>query len=345
MWDLFAVAFACLFLRTRAADFSYWDFNNETLGVRVLGGSCFSTCGQDLDGCSGDIFSRAILRAIADNKALLKQTVVQPALVEVAADCGPALRLTEAKPFQKGAAWQTTEQPLEDGFDTTFYYRISNRSQTCEERLDKDRFESERWYYCAASGDNFVGEHVDAAEKGGDGFAFVIQNAPNSSWALGGGGHGLGYEGIENSIAIEFDTFSNLDQEDPFYRHMGIHTAGVKANTLKSSALTQFVQLDSLGDSGVHGVRVTYFPTLRYDFFDAGLFSSTSLTRKFTGDRLGTLCVYHGNLTYPTICSPLDLGKTIDLDGGMAFVGFTAATGLHYQNHDILNWTFSTTAP
>ena len=37
---------------------------------------------------------------------------------------------------------------------------------------------------------------------------------------------------------------------------------------------------------------------------------------------------------------PLDLSSTLDLDGGRAWVGFTAATGGGWQNHDILNWEY-----
>lgn len=45
----------------------------------------------------------------------------------------------------------------------------------------------------------------DYSSRGGDGFAFVIQNqAPT---ALGHGGMELGYGGIQNSIAVEFDSW------------------------------------------------------------------------------------------------------------------------------------------
>lgn len=41
---------------------------------------------------------------------------------------------------------------------------------------------------------------------GGEGVAFVLQRNP---WSVGTGGAGLGYEGISNSLAIEFDTRDN----------------------------------------------------------------------------------------------------------------------------------------
>ena len=45
--------------------------------------------------------------------------------------------------------------------------------------------------------------------QGADGIAFVIQNSPEGRNALGMGGGGLGYRGITNSFAVEFDTWRN----------------------------------------------------------------------------------------------------------------------------------------
>jgi hypothetical protein len=40
---------------------------------------------------------------------------------------------------------------------------------------------------------------------------------------------------------------------------------------------------------------------------------------------------------------PMDLGAVLSLDHGHAWVGFTAATGGDYENHDILSWSFQRT--
>ena len=42
-----------------------------------------------------------------------------------------------------------------------------------------------------------------------DGVAFVIQNDPNTTSALGAAGGGLGYSGIQNSFALQFNIFSS----------------------------------------------------------------------------------------------------------------------------------------
>lgn len=44
----------------------------------------------------------------------------------------------------------------------------------------------------------------------------------------------------------------------------------------------------------------------------------------------------------PVITTPMNLGATLNLDNGRAYVGLTAATGDSYwQAHDILGWQFS----
>jgi hypothetical protein len=48
---------------------------------------------------------------------------------------------------------------------------------------------------------------------GADGFAFVIQNNVNTTSALGGVGGQMGFGGINNSLAIAFDTWQNPGQD------------------------------------------------------------------------------------------------------------------------------------
>lgn len=54
---------------------------------------------------------------------------------------------------------------------------------------------------------------------GADGLAFVFQPISTS---LGVSGGGLGFEGINPSLAIEFDTWENNDRDDPPYDHLAI---------------------------------------------------------------------------------------------------------------------------
>ena len=106
--------------------------------------------------------------------------------------CGPALRLTGSSARQSGAAWYARQQQIREGFDTTFTFRLSQPSFTCKSQDDV-------FTHCRS--------------RGADGFVFMIQNSATPA-ALGRGGRGLGYDGIENSIAVEFDTWFNPELLD-----------------------------------------------------------------------------------------------------------------------------------
>ncbi len=66
------------------------------------------------------------------------------------------------------------------------------------------------WYSWPQSISNFSVSFVyqDVGGLGADGFAFVLQNSASGTGALGGGGGGLGYESIPNSVAFEFNIYS-----------------------------------------------------------------------------------------------------------------------------------------
>lgn len=60
------------------------------------------------------------------------------------------------------------------------------------------------------------------------------------------------------------------------------------------------------------------------------------------GTGFGLLYVYIDDMYSPIITTPLNLGATLTLDQGRAWVGVTAATGDEYwQTHDVLSWQFS----
>jgi hypothetical protein len=42
--------------------------------------------------------------------------------------------------------------------------------------------------------------------------------------ALGAGGAGLGYTGIANSLAVEFDTYFNSELLEPYENHIAVHS-------------------------------------------------------------------------------------------------------------------------
>ncbi|WP_199248851.1 SBBP repeat-containing protein [[Phormidium] sp. ETS-05] len=196
---------------------------------------------------------------------------------------GDTLRLTpknRTSGSQIGAVWHATPQSVEDGFETTFQFQIN-----------------------------------DLGGSGGDGFAFLIQNS--SATAIGSGGGHLGYSGIYNSLAVEFDTFDNNEPGtlDPSDNHLSVHTGGTRRNSVGIAPLGVTSDIPNMSDGEVHTVTVKYIP--------------------------GTMQIFMDDLSTPVLTVPVDLGNTLNLDNGKAWVGFTAAASAAWENHDILNWTFS----
>jgi hypothetical protein len=199
------------------------------------------------------------------------------------------------------------------------------------------------------------GVYANCKSTGGDGFAFVIQG--NNSSALGNAGIGLGYDGLENSVAVEFDTYFNHEALDPYENHISVHTRGWRqpnsSNHTYSIGHTNAVQM--LSDGKLTG-RIKYVP-----FFDIDILASSSFVASpnilsffensnfqqggnsdWNKAGLGVLSVYIENLDTPVLSVPLHLSATLNLNRGRAYVGFTAATGDEtHQAHEINSWYFS----
>jgi hypothetical protein len=153
----------------------------------------------------------------------------------------------------------------------------------------------------------------DIPKNPGDGFAFVIQN--ESETALGEASFGIGYTDIRNSVAVEIDTTFQDYSLDPSDTHIGIHTSGRDPNTSHESASIGYsIPTAPITDGLVHVMRIEYVPDALTVFID----DSEALTVS------------------------LDLASTLDLDGGAAWVGFTASTEPGFREaHDIVSWTFT----
>ena len=163
----------------------------------------------------------------------------------------------------------------------------------------------------------------NTGELGGDGFAFVIQN--DSVNAIGNSGFYMGYE-IGNSLAIEFDTFYNhwwptANTVEPNNNHVGVQSRGTAVNTAsyENSRLDAFYGVATLSqnisDGSIHTARIIY--------------------------KTGSLQIFVDDFVNPYLDVTVDLENLLDLENGAAFVGFTAGGDTATENHDILNWSFS----
>ena len=107
---------------------------------------------------------------------------------------GTVLQINPSVASATGAAYSTSAVPLGTGdtFSTTFQFQITQTGG------------------------------IDPA----DGFTFVVAA---SSSGLGGAGQGLGYDGVGNSVAIEFDTYYN-NTIDNSSNHVAVDVSGDVAN-------------------------------------------------------------------------------------------------------------------
>jgi CSLREA domain-containing protein len=170
-----------------------------------------------------------------------------------------------------GAAWLAARRPVADGFSADFDFRITPPG------------------------------------GGADGFAFVIQN--HASEALGESGGGLGYQGIPNSLAVEFDTWTNGG--DPGTTHVAVHSLGTSPNSAVTGQLA-VATLESIRDGERHHARVVYSP--------------------------GRLHLFVDDMDTPRLSLEIELSAWLNLEDGAAFAGFTAATGAVVEGHRVERW-------
>ncbi|HZN64669.1 MAG TPA: PA14 domain-containing protein, partial [Tepidisphaeraceae bacterium] len=194
-----------------------------------------------------------------------------------------------------------------------------------------------------------------------DGMAFVIQNFPtdpNSALnAMGGGGGGLAYAGISNSVAVTIDYHDNLDM-------VGVWTAG---NAPPGGGIANVPQADNSGanrppvgqphatDQSIDLRNTANLETgsaafdldngtvyrmfLEYDENDNG-------TPENPADDTGVLTIKIANAATPNTVRfstqyAVHLPTAVGSDFGL--FGFTAATGGLNERHEIHNFSYDRT--
>jgi len=206
------------------------------------------------------------------------------------------IRITPASNNLSGSIFY--EQPLKitNGFHTEFSFRFSD-------------------------GFNDV---PDGSPPGADGIAFVIQ-ATNPGY-YGKTGGGLGYSGIPNSLAVEFDAYrDDNDLGDPDGSHVAVFSNGKLPNS--SNHKTSALMGCSSNIPLLKADSTVYFGKIEYLSKEKRL----SIYLDTTGDYKYTVLVVDS----------LDLSKLLNLiNSTNAYIGFTSATGASYQNTDLLSWSY-----
>ena len=124
--------------------------------------------------------------------------------------------LTGSRPHQQSAIWYQEPLSVLNGFETQFSFQVSDHSRRCYEATDQHFSGRHYRVRTTLKGD----DAQNCVVQGGDGFAFVIHGDDNKTDAIGRTGGDIGYGGIRNSIAIEFDTWQNADPSDIIWDHV-----------------------------------------------------------------------------------------------------------------------------
>ncbi|MER3330069.1 MAG: L-type lectin-domain containing protein, partial [Candidatus Kapaibacterium sp.] len=187
-------------------------------------------------------------------------------------DIGYAVR------WMKGALWSEELIPISGGFTAEFQVQLSKG-----------------------------GEGIETTNRGGTGFAFVLQT--KSGYELGTGQDGLAYEGLENSFVIEFD--QNKDTYDENGNHLAVLSSRSEITT----------------DFAVNGIKATdNIPEIEPD---------NNLYKCIVTYQNRQLKVYVSPESYyllpQLVIDDFDIEEYIDLDKGRAYMGITAATTNIFQ--------------
>jgi hypothetical protein len=167
------------------------------------------------------------------------------------------------------------------------------------------------WFATKVPVQNFVTDFTfQQLNAAADGMTFTIQNDPKALWAFGYSGGGLGYQSIQNSVAVKFDVYSNAGEGAD---STGLYTAGA-APTVPSIDLTSTgINLHS-GDL-MHAHMV-------YD--------GTNLTMTLTD-----------TVTNATATEVFPVNIPSVVGASTAYVGFTGGTGSTASTQNVLSWTYS----
>lgn len=196
---------------------------------------------------------------------------------------GGRLQITSAAPYQAGSAFYNDAIDLNSNtsFQSNFSFAING----------------------------------GAGAGGADGFAFVLQNSPQSTAALGGNAGWLGYGGISRSVAIEFDTWKNT--WDAFGDEVSVNLNGDFQNSIGSAASPINLNSGAIGYAWVD-----------YD-------GITNTLRVYVSEK-------NQKPTTPTLVRNIDLAAVL---GNRFYAGFTASNYNLPNAHQIVSWSMNLDQP
>jgi hypothetical protein len=252
-----------------------------------------------------------------------------------------AVQMTPAAMEQNSSMWFAVPQKVLNGFTAYFAFKMTPNSNS----------------FATADGIAFVIQN--SVGVGGGGGCTTIGGGLN---IVGSNGGCLGYGGIDNSLAIELDTYKNFwDPDDegtsPDDNHISIMNCGAgQPNSPEHDSPCQVAfDVDStpvpavidppgitFADGNVHQVVVEYSG-------DAGT-PTADLLQIYIDPPFTTGTNTPAPGATPVLSGVYDIGGNVNLMNSgsandSAYVGFTSATGGGFEQHEIMAWTFTAHAP
>jgi hypothetical protein len=240
-----------------------------------------------------------------------------------------AIQMTTGVQSQGSSVWFSIPQKVVNGFTSYFAFRFTPNPG-----------------HITADGLTFMVQNANGVAGSGSG---ASGSGPN---VIGGLGGGIGYLGIDNSVAVEMDTFTNSEESDPTYQsqtydsnHMAVQSCGSGVNTPDHGSAGCLVGagINSslpayMADGNIHEVVVEYSgpaagSTPNYFVY----LDPPFVTGTHTPDSTAT----------PVISVHYDISSLNLLGPGVdsAYVGFTASTGGEAETEHLLSWTFTPHTP
>jgi len=165
----------------------------------------------------------------------------------------------------------------------------------------------------ASFSSKFIFNINDPHFGGADGLVFVVQTQGNN---VGGIGGGIGYQSIDNSLGIEFDTWNNGGVDESNANHVGVNLNG------NMDSVVQYNAPGTFEDGNDRFVWIDY----------NGVTQDLEIRMSTIDLRPAAAILSYANLDLETVLGTTD-----------AFVGFTSGTGAANSNHDVVSWEFRDT--
>jgi hypothetical protein len=319
-----------------AQQVTYYDFDTPQANPSQVSRQCSSTGAP-----SGVLFCFNDATGANASPSFLSDTY-PPIIDPVTTDNPPvssthfATQMTAPQELQSSSMWFSVPQKVANGFTSYFAFKMTPNANS----------------FATADGIAFV---IQNSSTGGT--AGTCQGTGSGLSAAGGNGGCIGYGGIDNSVAIELDTYQN--PWDPVDipgslndNHIAIQNCGAGLPNSPDHTGSCLVQLSvngaplpaiidppgvTMADGNVHQVVVEYSGPNEATPFLLQIFIDPPFVPGTHTPAAGAVPALSGIYNIGANVNLINSGTAND----SAYVGFTSGTGAAFEQHEVMAWTFT----